>query len=284
MTTGSWTEPTAPSSFATSPLACRPGARAITDTDTERRLAHLIQLGLTDYREAWRLQRAFAAAVTEGTRPDSVIFLEHPPTVTLGRRSEAAELHLPPSAAPAIVETDRGGRSTFHGPGQFVCYPILDLRRHRKDVRLYCRNLELAIIATLESFGIEGRRIEGLTGVWTPTRSGIAKIASIGVHIRHWVTTHGFALNVDLDPAPFTDWITACGLEDTAFTSMSRELGAPVTVSEVAPVAARALERHFDLSFEAVDLRPDAPPGARRAPPSRKLQPSTASSLPGLGG
>jgi lipoate-protein ligase B len=214
------------------------------------RAAILIELGLSDYREAWELQRALAAAVTRGAIPDTVLFLEHPPTVTLGRRTEPGELHLPERAAVAIVETDRGGRSTYHAPGQLVCYPILDLNRHGRDVRGYCRSLEQAIIATLGEFGIEARRIEGLTGVWVrPLRAERAKIASIGVHISRWVTTHGYALNVDLDPAPFTEWITACGLEDAAFTSMAHELGRPLATGEVRAVAASAFAAVFGLEF-----------------------------------
>ena len=132
---------------------------------------------------------------------------------------------MPDGAEVEVVETDRGGKSTFHGPGQLVCYPILDLDRHGQDVKRYCRDLEQAMIRTLAPFGLEATRIDGLTGVWLepPPR----KIASIGVHISRWVTTHGYALNVDLDPAPFTEWITACGLEDAAFTTMARELGRP---------------------------------------------------------
>ena len=162
-----------------------------------------------------------------------MLFLEHPPTVTLGRRTEEGEVHIPEGADVDVVETDRGGRSTYHGPGQLVCYPILDLDRHGKDVKRYCRNLEEALIRTLAAFGLEATRIEGLTGVWleSPPR----KLATIGVHISRWVTTHGYALNVDLDPAPFTEWITACGLEDAAFTSMARELGRPVTSTRCAP-------------------------------------------------
>ena len=157
--------------------------------------------------------------------------------VTLGRRTDDGELHVPAGAEVEVVETDRGGKSTFHGPGQLVCYPILDLNRHGRDVRRYCRDLEEAIIRTLAAFGIDAERIEGLTGVWLhpPPR----KIASIGVHISRWVTTHGYALNVDLDPAPFTEWITACGLEDAAFTTMARELGRPLTVDEVRPRQSR---------------------------------------------
>ncbi|HEY1359944.1 MAG TPA: lipoyl(octanoyl) transferase LipB [Thermoleophilaceae bacterium] len=209
--------------------------------------AHIVNRGQTPYLEAVALQRDVAASVQAGTAPDTVIFLEHPPVVTLGRRSDEAELHVPDHADVEVVETDRGGKSTFHGPGQLVCYPILDLNRHGRDVRKYCRDLEEALIATLKSFGLQGERIDGLTGVWLtrPPR----KIASIGVHISRWVTTHGYALNVDLDPAPFTEWITACGLEDAAFTTMARELGRPLTVAEVRPAAARALAEVFGLEL-----------------------------------
>jgi lipoyl(octanoyl) transferase len=210
--------------------------------------AYVLDLGLVPYREAWDLQRSLAGAVSQGAIPDTVIFLEHPPVVTLGRRTDGGELHVPHDAEVELVETDRGGKSTFHGPGQLVCYPILDLRRHGKDVKKYVRDLEEALIATLAPFGLEATRFEGLTGVWLhrPPR----KIASIGVHISRWVTTHGYALNVDLDPAPFTEWITACGLEDAAFTTIARELGRPVSVDEVRPSAREALGKVFGLSFE----------------------------------
>ena len=204
-------------------------------------------LGQTRYLEALTLQRELAAAVQTGAAPDTVIFLEHPPVVTLGRRTDEAELHVPGDAEVEVVETDRGGKSTYHGPGQLVCYPILDLNRHGRDVRKYCRDLEEALIQTLEAFGLAGERIDGLTGLWLtrPPR----KIASIGVHISRWVTTHGYALNVDLDPAPFTEWITACGLEDAAFTTMARELDRPLTVDDVRPAAAAAIAEVFGLDF-----------------------------------
>ena len=209
---------------------------------------HVLNLGETPYLEAWGLQRSLAAAVAEGAIPDTVILLEHPPVVTLGRRAGDEEVHVPDGAEVEVVETNRGGKSTFHAPGQLVCYPILDLNRHGRDVRKYCRDLEETLVRTLAAFGLEGTTIEGLTGVWLspPPR----KIASIGVHISRWVTTHGYALNVDLDPAPFTEWITACGLGDAAFTTMARELGRPVTVDEVRPAAAAALADVFDLELE----------------------------------
>ncbi len=260
--------------------------------------AYLMSLGVVPYREARELQRALAAAVSQGAIPDTVVLLEHAPVVTLGRRTDDSELHVPADADVEVVETNRGGKSTFHGPGQLVCYPILDLNRHGRDVKRYVRDLEEALIRTLAPLGVEAQRLEGLTGVWlmpsavpgaslasagrgdsalsTASRlerrqrreraaePGSArrepravrgggpprKIASIGVHVSRWVTTHGYALNVDLDPAPFTQWITACGLEDAAFTTIARELARPVTVDEVRPHAIAALEDVFDLSFE----------------------------------
>jgi lipoyl(octanoyl) transferase len=210
--------------------------------------AYLLNLGLTPYREAWDLQRSVAAAVSQGAIPDTVVMLEHPPVVTLGRRAEDGELHLPDGADVDIVETDRGGKSTFHGPGQLVCYPILDLTRHGQDVKKYCRELEEALLRTLGAFELPATRIEGLTGIWL--QSPPRKIASIGIHIHKWVTTHGYALNVDLDPSPFTEWITACGLEGAAFTTMSAELGRPLGVDDVRPAAAAALEDVFGVAFE----------------------------------
>ena len=210
--------------------------------------AYLLNLGPTSYLEAWDLQRSLAAAVLQGAIPDTVVLLEHPPVVTLGRRTDEQEVHVPEDAEVDVVETDRGGKSTYHGPGQLVCYPILDLNRHGRDVKKYCRDLEEAVIRTLAPFELEPTRIDGLTGVWlTPPPR---KICSIGVHISRWVTTHGYALNVDLDAAPFTEWITACGLEDAAFTTMAGELGRPVSVDEVRPYAAAALELVFQITFE----------------------------------
>ena len=210
--------------------------------------AYLLNLGLVPYGEAWELQRSLAGAVSQGAIPDTIVFLEHPPVVTLGRRTDESELHIPPEADVEIVHTDRGGKSTYHGPGQLVCYPIFDLTRHGQDVRRYCRDLEEALIRTLLAVGVEAQRIEGLTGIWVapPPR----KIASIGIHVSKWVTTHGYALNVDLDPAPFTQWITACGLDDAAFTTIARELGRSVAVDDVRPHAAAALAEVFGLELD----------------------------------
>ena len=215
--------------------------------------AYLLSLGLVPYGEAFALQRSLAGAVSQRAIPETVVFLEHPPVITVGKRTETErELHVPEGTQVEIAETDRGGKSTFHGPGQLVCYPILDLKNHGKDVKRYVRDLEEALIRTLAAFGLGGTRYEGLTGVWMPPEDGQGprKIASIGVHVSRWVTTHGYALNVDLDPAPFTDWITACGLEDAAFTTMARELERPVTVEDVRPAATSAIAEVFELELE----------------------------------
>jgi lipoyl(octanoyl) transferase len=239
---------------------------------------YVMHLGQVPYQEAWGLQRSLAAALSQGRIPDTVLFLEHPPVITLGRRTEDGELHVPEGADVEIVETDRGGKSTYHGPGQLVCYPILDLTRHGQDVKRYCRDLEETLIRTMAPLGLEATRIQGLTGIWlTPpryaswndasegggrqigsaapgrvTQDRPRKIASIGVHISKWVTTHGYALNVDLDPAPFTEWITACGIEDAAFTTIAYELARPVAVDEIRPFAAAAIAAVFDLELEEV--------------------------------
>ena len=212
-----------------------------------------MNLGLVPYGEALELQRSIAGAVSQGAVPETVIFLEHPPVVTIGRRTETdVELHIPDGAAVEIAETDRGGKSTFHGPGQLVCYPILDLGNHGKDVKRYVRDLEEALIRTLGAFGLEGgavrgpdRRVDG-----SERRTGPRKIASIGVHVSRWVTTHGYALNVDLDPAPFTEWITACGLEDAQFTTLAQELGRPIGVEDVRPAAIAAIAEVFELQLD----------------------------------
>jgi len=216
--------------------------------------AYVMQLGIVPYREALDLQRSLAGAVSQGAIPETVVFLEHPPVVTTGRRTGEDELHIPDGVAVEIAETDRGGKSTFHGPGQLVCYPILDLHRHGRDVNRYVHDIEEALLRTLGAFGLAGERVDGLTGLWMPPRDGMGprKIASIGVRVSRWIATHGYALNVDLDPAPFTQWITACGLEDAQFTSMEAELGKPLAVADVRPVAAGAIAEVFGLELEAL--------------------------------
>ena len=236
--------------------------------------AYLFDAGLVPYREGLELQRSLATAVLQGAIPETIVLLEHPPVITTGRRTEAAkELHIPDGAEVELVETDRGGKSTYHAPGQLVCYPILDLTRHGKDVRKYVRDLEQAIVQTVAAFELEATTIEGLTGVWMPPSGprGPRKIASIGVRVSRWVTTHGYALNVDLDPSPFTEWITACGLDDAEFTTMVRELGRPLTLDEVKPAALAALAEVFDLELD--ELPAADGPGLWAQPVHEKLAP-----------
>ena len=224
--------------------------------------AYLLDLpGRTPYADAFALQRSLAGAVSQGAIPDTVILLEHEPVVTLGRRTdEASELHLPDGVDVEVVETDRGGKSTYHGPGQLVCYPIVDLNRHGRDLKKYVRDLEEAIIHTLAAFSLESTRYEGLTGVWLPPSGSLGprKIASIGVRASRWVTTHGYALNVDLDPAPFTQWITACGLEDAQFTSIAAELGRAPAMTDVRAAAAEAIGSVFGLDLEELPAQDGA--------------------------
>jgi lipoyl(octanoyl) transferase len=175
------------------------------------------------YDEAFAFQKQIERARYEQALPDVLLLLEHPPTYTRGRRSEAAELPMGVDWYRAqgieVVESDRGGRVTYHGPGQLVGYPIVSLKPYGDDVHDYIRRMERVIIASLAAFGIEAGLIEGLTGVWTAEPR---KIASIGVHVSRGVTTHGFAVNVNNDLQPF-EWIVPCGIEHCRMSSVSRE-------------------------------------------------------------
>ena len=188
--------------------------------------------GLVSYGDAFEMQRARRAAVECGETPDTVFLLEHAPVITLGRKADAAHVLAPPEKLKdlgvALVPSDRGGDVTYHGPGQMVAYPVLDLRRRRCSVQWYLRSLEEALIRLLAYYGITADRLEGHTGVWV----GNEKIAAVGVGIRQWVTFHGVALNV----AP--DWghwslIVPCGIRDRGLTSMARLLGHAPPMTEV---------------------------------------------------
>jgi len=187
---------------------------------------HVVQLGLVPYERALELQRAVARARISGEiAHDVLLLLEHPPVVTLGRSSKAQNLVASPALLAArgveLFEVERGGDVTFHGPGQLVGYPIVNLRGHKQDLHWYLRQLEEVLIRALERIGIGAQRSNGRTGVWTGDR----KIASIGVHARDWVTWHGFALNVSTDLS-FFDLMVPCGLAGVTMTSVARELGA----------------------------------------------------------
>lgn len=181
-------------------------------------------LGRKPYAEVLELQRDLRRRRIEGTSSEDVLLLvEHPPVVTLGRGTRSSSLPLAPPELERrgveVFEVERGGDVTFHGPGQLVGYPILDLRGHRQDLHWYLRSLEDVLIQALGRMGIEADRNPGLTGVWTAGR----KIASIGVHVKQWVTLHGFALNVTNDLTPF-DLIVPCGIRQVVMTSVAEEL------------------------------------------------------------
>ncbi len=201
-----------------------------------------------DYGEALALQQQLVAARKEGSIPDQLLLLEHPHVITLGRNGQRQNLlasnEVLSRAGISFYPIDRGGDITYHGPGQLVGYPILDLRDWKRDVGAYVRGLEQAIIDTLGEYGISAGRIPKLTGVWVGDR----KIAAIGVHISRWVTSHGFALNVHTDLSYF-QYIVPCGLTKPV-TSMA-QLGANATVSEVAGNFAAHFGRIFDCEMAA---------------------------------
>src|SRR5436190_21972922 len=184
----------------------------------------VVDLGRRQYAEVLELQRAVARARISGEiDQDVLLFVEHEPVITLGRSSKDAHLVADPAQLAArgveVFEVERGGDVTFHGPGQLVGYPIIDLKRHKQDLHWYLRQIEETVIVGLRDFGIAGERVAKYTGVWTGGR----KIASIGVHARDWVTWHGFALNVGTELSYF-DLIVPCGIPDVVMTSVEREL------------------------------------------------------------
>ena len=205
----------------------------------------LRELGRTDYSQALELQRKLAAERQQGLIPDQLLLLEHPHVITLGRNGQLKNLlasdEILGRAGIAFYPTDRGGDVTYHGPGQLVGYPIVDLREWKRDVGAYVRAIEQTIIDTLADYGIAAGRIPKLTGVWVKER----KIAAIGVHISRWVTSHGFALNVNTDLAGFAA-IHPCGFDASVMTSMARELGQPVDFLAVK----NALTNHIAAVFD----------------------------------
>ena len=205
------------------------------------------RLGTVPYGLALELQRDLARRrITGEIDEDLLLLLEHPPVVTLGRTAKEAHLITSPDHLRArgidVFEVERGGDVTFHGPGQLVGYPILDLKRHRRDLHWYLRQVEEALIIALGQVGIAGTRDARYTGVWTEGR----KIASIGVHARDWVTWHGFALNVTTELSLF-DLIVPCGIPAVQMTSVARELGRDVAMDNVATLVAHAFGQVFGL-------------------------------------
>jgi lipoyl(octanoyl) transferase len=185
----------------------------------------LLDLGRRPYLEILDLQRELCRRKLSGEVEDDLLLLvEHEPVVTLGRGLRPTSLPIPPATLERrgvpVVEVERGGDVTYHGPGQLVGYPIIDLRRHREDLHWYLRQLEATLIVALGELGVEAERNPGLTGVWTHGR----KIASLGIHVKQWITFHGFALNVTTDLSYF-DLIVPCGIQDVVMTSVAKETG-----------------------------------------------------------
>lgn len=235
----------------------------------------VVRCGSVAYDEALVAQRWLRDAREDGSIPDVLLLLEHPPTYTRGRRSAPEEL---PMAAEwyemqgiAVHDTDRGGRVTYHGPGQLVAYPIVDLRAYGDDVHEYVRRLERVAISALGEHGVAAQTIEGLTGIWVPdwgrrasnvtyghvsgpsAEKEAAKIGSIGVHVSRGITTHGLSVNVCNDLQPF-EWVVPCGIEGCQVSSLSQELGAE---QEVAPFAETVVARYAEVyEREAAEASP----------------------------
>jgi len=216
----------------------------------------VVNCGTVPYREAWEMQLRLAERRGAGEIVDVLMLLEHPPVYSRGRRTKPEE--LPMGAAwyeergIEVLDTDRGGLVTYHGPGQLVAYPIVDLAPLGGDVHEYVRGLERVMIGSLAEHGVGAQTIEGLTGVWTdgpppvPGLEGAAKkIGSIGVHVSKGITTHGLAVNVDNDLTPF-EWVVPCGIEGVAMTSIAQEGGREASIAAYGAT----LARHFGAVFE----------------------------------
>jgi lipoyl(octanoyl) transferase len=218
----------------------------------------IIDLGLVEYGAAWALQRRLVAARKAGAVPDVLLLCEHPHVITLGRGGKLTNLrasdHVLRQMGVSFFETDRGGDITYHGPGQHVGYPILNLAEIRRDVTWYMRSLEETMISATAEFGIASRRVPGRTGVWVDVPAEHAaeeeKLAAIGVHLSRWVTSHGFAYNVSTDLRYF-DLIVPCGIADKRATSLEKLLGRGVDMKEVSPKIAAHLGELFDIDLRA---------------------------------
>ena len=207
---------------------------------------HVEQLGLLGYADGLRLQRERVAARKAKLIPDTLLLLEHPHVYTLGRNARKDNMLLSieqlAMRGAQVFEIDRGGDVTYHGPGQLVGYLILDLTEHRRDISWYMRSLEEVLIRLARDFGIEACRLAGAPGVWV----GNDKLAAMGVHISRWVTSHGFAFNVNTDLHYF-DWIVPCGLREKGVTSLQKLLGRRVDIDEVAGKAVSHFGEVFGL-------------------------------------
>jgi lipoyl(octanoyl) transferase len=208
----------------------------------------IVELGLIDYGDAWALQKRLVAARKANALEDVVLFCEHLHVITLGRNGKREHLlaseHVLKQKGVELHTTDRGGDITYHGPGQIIGYPILNLGAIRRDVVWYVRMLEEAMICATAEFGVSAERLEGKTGIWVRTATTEEKLAAIGVHLSRWVTSHGFAYNVSTD-LRFFDLIVPCGIADRKATSLEKILGRSIEGKEVAP----QLVKHFGEVF-----------------------------------
>ncbi|HEY4364800.1 MAG TPA: lipoyl(octanoyl) transferase LipB [Bryobacteraceae bacterium] len=208
-------------------------------------------LGRVGYAAAFEMQRCLVERRKQGEIPDQLLFVEHPPVVTLGRNAHEenvlASTELLERAGIELHHTDRGGDVTFHGPGQIVGYPVFDLREWKRDVVAYVRGIEDVLIGALAEFEVVARRVPGATGVWVSRPGGPAKIAAIGVHVSRWVTSHGFALNVNTDLSYFR-YIVPCGLTQPV-TSLY-EVGVAAPRDQVTAALARNFARVFEREME----------------------------------
>lgn len=211
----------------------------------------LLDLPRTEYQEALDIQHAAVERKVTGKGPEVLILLEHPPTVTLGVRGRTGDLLLSEQELAvrgvSVYRTDRGGRTTYHGPGQLVAYPIMDLRSRRLSARDYVGLLEETVLRTLARFGVGGFRIDGKPGVWTGPRH---KIASIGVKIHRRITFHGFSLNVNLPVDP-GEWIISCGEPEIVLVSIGDLLERPVSMEGAKKAVAESFSEVFDVQWEA---------------------------------
>jgi lipoyl(octanoyl) transferase len=215
-----------------------------------------VNLGRIGYADAWDLQQRLVASRKAGAAPDLLLLCEHPHVLTLGRNGRMQNVRVPQSALDGLgVEfhhSNRGGDVTYHGPGQVVGYPILQLGEIRRDVGWYVRQLEEVMMRTAAAFGVNAFRVPGRTGVWTRPGDGLTsteeKLGAIGVHISRWVTSHGFAFNICTDLSYF-DLIVPCGIADCRTTSLEKLLARPVSTAEVLPVLAEEFGRAFGLQM-----------------------------------
>ena len=223
----------------------------------------VVRPGQVPYADGVAMQKRLEAARHAGDIPDVLLLLEHPPVYTKGRRTDPAELAMGEDwyrmQGIEVAETDRGGRATYHGPGQLVGYPIADLRRYGDDVHAFVRGIEQTMITALGTMGIEAQCIKDLTGVWTlgdpPPEGDAAKIGSIGIHVNRGITTHGLAINVNNDLQPF-EWIVPCGIEGVRMTSVCRELGAEYDLGAAMSTVAEAYGEAFERKLVEVSEVP----------------------------